>query len=282
MDVATDFVLDALGKHEALRERLAFKGARILTRYLQDGGRASMDLDATLLAPIQDTTDRHEHASAISRELKRAIERHVDDQPVVQFYLVDVKVVPKPRQREHHRGWNAFEVVVRLSDRSGRQLHGPSPVKIDIVAPEGLQAGALDQLPIGTGFVRSYSLPLLAGEKLRALLSSLPPHLLKMGSAPRAVRAKDVCDIARIVKKVDFDEAFWTVAAGHFRHACQERLVDCCGPSAFLDHRSAIAAAYRSDVGLEANIPFEDAWPAFERALVTVSTHCQFPWRFPL
>lgn len=92
--------------------------------------------------------------------------------------LEAVKLARKPRQ-SHPRGWDAFEVSLTIKDlRRPTTRALPAPT-IDIAAPERLLDRSVEPLVIEGATVMAYSLQRLAGEKLRAFLSSLPTYRQK-------------------------------------------------------------------------------------------------------
>lgn len=121
--------------------------------------------------------------------------------------------------------------------------------------PEPLGAHAIAPLHLGNHVVSAYTLERLAGEKLRAFLSTLPTHRKKLGGGDRAVRAKDLYDLAGILAEHPIsNDAFWQVVFDEFRMACAARYVDCAGAESFFQDIDVTRATYRSDRTIPPNI----------------------------
>lgn len=76
--------------------------------------------------------------------------------------------------------------------------------------------------------MHAYTLVRIAGEKLRAFLSSLPAYRAKVKKPGEAVRAKDLYDISRIRRVHGLEQIeFWRRAGEEFHVACRYRYIDC-------------------------------------------------------
>ena len=99
----------------------------------------------------------------------------------------------------------------------------------------------------------------IAGEKLRAFLSSLPEYRDKFNRPGKDVRAKDLYDLALILRhRPVSNEAFWRTAADEFRHACHSRKVDCEGLSTFRQNWRTTRQIYETS-SLPDDVSFVDA-----------------------
>jgi hypothetical protein len=108
-----------------------------------------------------------------------------------------------------------------------------------------------------------YSLERIAGEKLRAFLSSTPAHQEKIQRTGGALRVKDLYDLACIVRNTPLTETdFWNKVAAEFRTACESRFVDCDGWATFSAVTDIAHGNYDKDPTLPKALPFESAWPA--------------------
>ena len=111
-----------------------------------------------------------------------------------------------------------------------------------------------------------YALHRIAGEKLRAYLTSLPAYRRKMQGGERNFRVKDLHDMARILRaRPQGDANFWLEAGREFLLACESRMVDCRGLETFMEDWPQARVRYEADGSL-AMIPFAEA----EQALKTV------------
>ena len=260
-------VLLAVVAHELLRAALIFKGARILNLHLQSD-RQSLDLDANATeAFARSMPARDQQAHWLERELERALRNYFEAQELVRLTLESVKVSKKPPRIPHPQGWDGLVVAIRLRDQRHPGVLGLPRLELEIAAPELLGPAAVTWLPLGGHQVQAYALHRIAGEKLRAFLSSLPAYRCKMGGGERVPRVKDLHDLARILAaKPIADVEFWRAAAEEFRLACHSRCVDCAGLATFQEDWNATRVAYAKDATL-GSVP----WTQAEQALVEVS-----------
>ena len=229
IDEVLNEVFSAVIASEPLREALIFKGARILNLHLGDG-RQSLDIDSNmaneLVASIPDIEAQRRF---LEEHLPPALRHHFERQNPVRFALAEVKVDRRP-PKMHPRGWNAFLLKIQVKDHRRAGVKGLPGLEIDVAAPEELGPDAVERMIVQGLPARVYSLHRIAGEKLRAYLTSLPAYRRSMGGGDRAFRVKDLHDIARILRaRPASDLAFWTKAGREFVLACKSRLVSCLG-----------------------------------------------------
>lgn len=280
---ALDRVFVALAESESLKHCLVFKGARVLNVLLGGVGRQSTDIDANLSDRFADEVpeldkQREFLEVEIGRTLRRSFER---DDPV-RFAVSSVRASLRPA-RGHPRGWTAFEVSIVLLDRASSARTLPR-LDLDVAAPEALSASSVAPLPLGEREIVAYTLERVTGEKLRAFLSSLGAYKRKVGKPHAVVRAKDLYDIARVLRHVAItDTPFWRAVGEEFRQACASRYVDCEGLAAFAEELETTRAAYQADPTIpSADIPFPEAWEAVQRIVHLLERERLVPFAFPL
>ena len=281
-----EFALAAFAAHEPLRAALIFKGARILNLRLGDtAARESFDLDSNLdlhcAATHPGTADRRDF---LERESELALKRHVAKQNPACFSFKSVKVEAKPPRDEHPFNWTGFTVRVGLLDHANPAERSTPVVEIDIAAPETLGEGVVTPLALRDGLtVQAYTLERIAGEKMRAYLTSLPAYRSKVGRRPDTPRFKDLYDLARICRRFEIaDNAFWQTAGREFRLACESRFVDCTGIETFAEDLAATRQFYESAPTLPKDIPFEEAWAAVQAAVDLFTGFGILPLAFPI
>ena len=171
---------------------LVFKGARVLNERLQELGRRSLDIDSNLLQSFVDATpERDIRQERLERELRTAISRHFERQSPVKYALAKLRIDAQP-PIEHPHGWDGYDVRISISDFTRPHVRGLPSLVLDIAAPERLRGDSITPLAIGAVTVLAYTLERIAGEKLRAFLSSLPEYRAKVNRPGESVRAKDV------------------------------------------------------------------------------------------
>lgn len=257
-----------------------FKGARVLNMRLA-GGRQSLDLDSNLATQfVQQYPDREEQRDFLKREITQAVRRYFEAQDVVKFELTSVEF--KKKQRENHpMGWDAFDVKLKVNDLRKHVPNLPA-IEIDIAAPEELKPTSVSTIEIGGHHVHAYTLERIAGEKLRAFLSSLPAYRAKVEKPGEAVRAKDLYDIGRIYRVNGLEPSnFWQSAGEEFRIACRSRYIDCLGLTTFQEQWEVTRKTYT-----EATIPKDIAFEEAEATLIAIvkffETNEIVPFAFPL
>ena len=281
-DNVLDEIFAAIAASELLTKALIFKGARVLARYLPEGARQSLDLDSnTTREFIERYPERKALAAVIEQELTAAIRRHFESQSPVTYELSTIRVTPKP-PREHPHGWNALEIRLRVVDLRRQSQGGIPSLQLDIAAPEELTDESTTQIVVAGHKVQAYTLERIAGEKLRAFLSSAPAHQAKTDRTG-ILRAKDLYDLARIASKVPItDTKFWRKVGVEFYTACKSRGVDCAGWSTFAAIETLARGLYEKESVLPKNIPFDKAWSALNSIMKRLEKDGVTPFTNPL
>ena len=266
---------------EPLRNALIFKGARILNLYLGDG-RESLDIDSNV-APelVASFPDLEAQARFLEQHLPPALRDYFEHQNPVRFELGGVKVDQRP-PKGHPRGWNAFLLRIEVRDNRWAGVKGLPPLEIDVAAPETLGPDAVEVRNVQGLSARVYALHRIAGEKLRAYLTSLPAYRRKMSGGERSSRVKDLHDLARILRARPIsDLEFWAKAGREFKLACESRLVDCQGLESFMEDWALAHERYRAD-GILRAIPFAQAEQALRTVAGLLEEERIFPLNFPM
>ena len=273
----------ALASSSELSDKLVYKGARILALRLGGEQRASYDLDANIqLTFAEKYPSRDTQAQVLEGLFIQAINTHVEAQDPVRYELIRVRVAHRPR-RDHRLGWNAFDVTVQLRDLKNEGILGLPNLSFDVAAPERLGANALAPLDVGGETVFAYTLERIAGEKMRAFLSSLRSYRSKVNKPGDNVRAKDLYDISKILAAVPLsDTEFWTNACEEFRLACASRYLDCMGMQTFSEDIEVTRATYDSESILPKDVDFDAAWRSIEEIVGFWDALDTFPLRFDL
>ena len=239
-----------------------------------------MDIDGNLLNSfIQSTTNPTDQRKTLEKELQLAVSRHFQSQSPVRYSLQEIRVSPVP----HPRGWNAFDVKISVSDNLYTGVRGLPTITLDIAAPEALGEGAIAPLKLDSVSVMAYTLERIAGEKLRAFLSSLPEYRAKLKKPGDAVRVKDIYDIARIYRKrPEIQAQFWKKVGGEFRLACESRLIDCAGIVSFEQDLETTESAFKADPTIPKDIKFDEAWNSLRQIVEFLQRHGFIPFKFPI
>ena len=275
-----DEVFVAVVASEPLRNALIFKGARILNLHLGDS-RQSLDIDSNM-APelVASTPDLAAQADFLQEHVPPALRRHFERQNPVRFTVGRVLVEHQPAKR-HVRGWDAFRLRIEVQDNSLPGVLGLPKLEIDVAAPETLGPNAVVTLDIQGFPARVYALHRIAGEKLRAYLTSLPAYRRKMKGGKREFRVKDLHDLARILRsRPASDTDFWAKAGREFKLACESRLVDCCGLETFMEDWPLARQRYEADASLLA-VAFSDAEQALKVIVGLIEMQEIFPLAYP-
>lgn len=275
-----DEIFIALAASKQLNGVLVFKGARVLNMRLA-GGRQSLDLDSNLATQfVQQYPDREEQRDFLKREITQAVRRYFEAQDVVKFELTSVEF--KKKQRENHpMGWDAFDVKLKVNDLRKHVPNLPA-IEIDIAAPEELKPTSVSTIEIGGHHVHAYTLERIAGEKLRAFLSSLPAYRAKVEKPGEAVRAKDLYDIGRIYRVNGLEPSnFWQSAGEEFRIACRSRYIDCLGLTTFQEQWEVTRKTY-TEATIPKDITFEEAEATLIAIVKFFETNEIVPFAFPL
>lgn len=282
---ALDEVFAAMAARDTLTGYVVFKGARILNRRLADDSRQSLDIDMNMTtAFVVEYPTAAQQREAFQREIGAALQEHFARAPVVRWEVERVVVKPSA---EHAMGWNAFEVVIVLRDFTRSAARGLPTLRLDIAAPEELGARSTAALAVDGHDVQAYTESRIAGEKLRAFLTTLPAYRHKLGGGARAVRAKDLFDLVRIERAHPLADTgtgeFWRDAADDFRRACGSRYVDCTGLATFAEGLETTRAIYDADPTIDAAaIPFDLAWATLEGIVMRLESLGGIPCTFPL
>lgn len=257
---ALDMCFQALASCNELSQRIVYKGARILALRLGGQQRASYDLDANILLSFAvRTPDRNEQSAILHKLFSAAISNFTAAQDPVRFELDGLKITYNPP--DHPRGWNAFDVKVTLKDFNNEGVRGLPSISFDVAAPEALGDIAVAPLEVDGHTVFAYTLERIAGEKLRAFLSSLPAYRTKVQKPGEVVRVKDIYDVSKILAAHPLeDTAFWNAAGAEFKLACASRFIDCSNMATFSEALAVTKATYESDPTLPNDIDFDTAW----------------------
>jgi hypothetical protein len=275
-----DEIFVALAASEQLDECLVFKGARVLNLRL-GGGRQSLDLDANLAAPfVENYPDREAQRAFLEEHVVLAVRRHFERQDPVRYELTALTVRTYP-PKSHPMGWDAFKVRMNVNDLT-RSVRGLPALEIDVTAPEELLDSSVSILSVGGHRVVAYTLERIAGEKLRAFLSTLPAYRAKAKKPGEAVRARDLYDVTRIRRVHEIEQVeFWRLVGQEFRLACRSRYIDCQGLGTFQEQWAVTRKTYE-----EATIPKDISFEEAETTLVAVVCFLEVqgivPFSFPL
>jgi hypothetical protein len=280
---ALDMAFSALAASDELREKLVFKGARVLALRLGGDQRASYDLDANLLLSFaRKHPTRDEQAKVLGDHFRSAISSFAETQDPVRYEVLGLKIEYKPRNN-HPLGFDAFFVKVTLRDFANEGIRGLPNLEFDVAAPEELGDKAIAPLQVGDDVVYAYTLERIAGEKMRAFLSSLPAYREKVKKPGKIVRVKDLYDLAKILVAHPLDrEDFWRTAAEEFRLACSSRYMDCIGMDTFSENIDVTEATYRSDPTLPKDVDFPLAWKSLSQIVEFFGAIEMFPLLYPL
>jgi len=279
---ALDEIFTALAADNEIETCLVFKGARVLNARL-GGGRQSLDLDSNLMQDFVDRhPDREEQKSYLERQMKRAITHHFEGQDPVRFQLRGLTIKTYP-PKTHPMGWDAFKVKLNVEDSTKSGVKGLPGIEIDVAAPEELLATSISTVTVGKYQARAYTLERIAGEKMRAFLSTLRTYKLKVKKPGESVRAKDLYDLARIhgahpVEKGDF----WITAGQEFRVACRARYIDCLGIHTFTEQWEVTAETYSKDPTIPADISIIEATSALESIVSFMQSKGIIPFEHPI
>ena len=273
-----DEVMAAIAASDELASILIFKGARILARLLPDAGRQSLDIDANYSREfLTSYRSRESQAAYLQQHFSAAIRRHFERGSPVRYALDGVIVKPSP-PKDHPLGWNAFLVTLRVTDRSQPGVRGLPSLTIDVAHPEELTADSTALLQIDGRTVHAYTLHRIAAEKLRAFLQNLPEHQIKIGGNQGNPRAKDIYDLARILRFQSIQQSeFWEIVGAEFCAACTSRYVDCLGWPSFKPLEQLVRGIYQTETTIPSDVDFDTAWAALRQIVFRMSEHGMFP-----
>jgi hypothetical protein len=260
-------ILTALAASEKLNDVLVYKGARILNILLETK-RMSLDIDSNL---IQDFVIKFPEKEAqkkyLEKALSDAINRYFNHQNPVRFKLEMLKIQKSP-PKDHPLGWDAFSVKITVKDYKYNVRGLPSLI-IDIAAWEKLSENSIAEIDWGGYKIKAYTLERIAGEKLRAFLSTLPSYRRKVSKPGEALRIKDLYDIVRIhrVKPIIDNELFWERAGSEFKSACESRFIDCQGLETFQENWKITKDHYEAAPTLPKDVEFDEV----ERSIAAIN-----------
>lgn len=277
---ALNHIFQALIVSEDLNKTLIFKGARILNLILGDE-RQSLDIDSNLTVEFtQKFPDRESQKRFLDEHVDPAIRRYFNRQEPVRYELKQIRIDHK---KPHPRGWNAFIASISLIDHEKAHVHGLPSLEVDIAAPEELNDRSVMSMTSGTHSFRAYTIERIAGEKMRAFLSTLPTYREKLKRPTEAVRVKDLHDLTRILRAHPITETiFWEDVGIQFKLACKSRYVDCQGLSTFQEDWQVTRATYETDTRLRETVPFADAENALKTIVSFIEAKRMVPFAFPL
>ena len=231
---------------------------------------------------VEQFPDREAQKSYLERHVKSAIGRHFERQNPVRFTLnaIDIRVKPKP---SHPMGWDAFEVRLNIDDLTKPGVKALPGIQIDVAAPEELLSSSFSELKVGESSALAYSLERIAGEKMRAFLSSLPAYRNKIKRPGGSVRAKDLYDLARIQRAHGIHESeFWKAVGQEFRVACRSRLIDCSGMETFTENWALTEQTYTKDPTIPKDIDISEARSTLETVVALMAGNGIIPFAHPL
>jgi len=259
-----DEIFVAIASSETLSRILVFKGARVLNLQLKTA-RQSLDIDSNLTRDfVRCHPDRLEQRAILEREFDRAIRRHFERQDNL-----------------HPRGWDAFDVTIQVKDLSRNVGYLPR-LELDVAAPEELREAAIGSIQVGQHHVLAYTLQRIAGEKLRAFLSTLPSYRNKVSKPGEAVRAKDLYDISQIFRVYGMEQLeFWRAVGQEFRVACQSRYIDCLGLTTFQEQWEVTRQTYQQAT-IPRDVPFDEAEVTLQAIVELFEEDKVIPFVFPL
>jgi len=275
-------VFSAMAADEVIREALIFKGARVLNMHLGDD-RQSLDVDSNFTAEFaQGHPDLEARRLWAEENLTRAVQNYFENQNPVRFRLDTIKVKRDPNSDPHPHGWDGLRASISIKDEKNSGVRALPSIEIDIASPESLGENSVTSVFYQGQRMKAYTLERIAGEKLRAFLTSLPAYRKKINSPVRDFRVKDLHDEVRILRvKPITDELFWRKAAEEFVRACESRYVDCSGLETFKESWEITKPAYEKDPTLT-RIPFQDAELALDAIVKSFMDFGIFPMVFPL
>jgi hypothetical protein len=112
----------------------------------------------------------------------RAISDSFEAQDPVRYQLERSTIINRRRKGPHPRGWDVYWLELQVRDLAGEGAAGTAvnPLRVDIAAAELWSNRSLSPLELDGRTVNAVTLERIAGEKLRAFLSSLPFYRKKI------------------------------------------------------------------------------------------------------
>jgi hypothetical protein len=164
-----------------------------------------------------------------------------------------------------------LQVKLVIRDPSQANVRSLPPALLEVAAAESYGPDAVEWRDFLGAPALVYSLHRIAGEKMRAYLTSLPEYRKKMHGGTREFRVKDLHDLARIVRQHPLEDlAFWGKVSEEFKLACESRYVDCNGPATFLQDWAQVRLRYEQDRHLS-SISWTEAETALNQILKGIS-----------
>ena len=280
-----ELILKAFAAHAKLKNALVFKGARILSCRLGDDARQSLDIDSNLdLSFASNTPSNETRRVFLEKESSLALKRFFIKQDPVVHEVESVTVEMNPPDGIHPYDWTGYKIRIRIRDNEHEGVKGLPTIEVDVASYETLGDDAVSDLTLGEGLiVKAYTVERIAGEKMRAFLSSLPSYIKKIGRRSDAVRVKDLYDLARIQRIYPISQhTFWEKAAREFKMACESRFIDCAGISTFSENLETTRQSYEADSTIPRDISFEEAWTAVEKTVEFFQREGIIPFTFTL
>ena len=275
-------ILFALASSKELKDVLVYKGALILNKRLGTE-RMSLDIDSNLLqAFVLAYPEKKEQEVFLETTLNKAISKYFNRQEPVRYEVSSIKIQRSPII-DHPLGWDAFSIKINVTDYLNRGVRGLPALSIDVAAPETLTENSVSDIELGGHVVSAYTLERIAGEKMRAFLSTLPAYRAKVKKPGEAVRVKDLYDLAQIlkVKPID-DEYFWGLAGNEFKLACSSRFIDCEGVVTFKENWKETQKAYADEPMLPKDIQFDEIEKGIASIIQFLSRNNITPFDYPL
>ena len=254
-----DEIFRALASSRELSQQLVYKGARVLRLRLREALRASFDIDASLttfaanVGMASDAQTREQMRLLVHQ----AIEAYFEDQEPVRYQVVRSTLVNRRKMGPHPRGWDVYWLDLFVQDLAGDGGVPAGQLRIDIAAAELGSERSVSPLELDGRSINAVTLERIAGEKLRAFLSSLPGYRRKIRAREGDRRVKDLYDIVRIARKHPVANGdFWETVGNEFLLACKSRYIDCGGHIAFREGWDETKATYAADKTLPNDVTF--------------------------
>lgn len=270
-----DDVFVALSTSEELSKRLVYKGARVLRLLLDEPVRASFDIDASFAGIAASFAVDPAGLETVRSLAHDAIANHFEAQIPVRYSLERSTIRNRRSSGPHPRRWDVFWLDLEVRDLAGRTFNNAaSSLRIDIAAPELTDEHSIAPIQLHGHCINAVTLERMAGEKLRAFLSSLPTYRNKIRAKTHPPRAKDLYDLARIVRrKPPEDSQFWADVGCQFSLACQSRCIDCEGIHTFKEAWNVTKETYVKDVTIPNDVPFAEAEQALDQVVRSLSAN---------
>jgi hypothetical protein len=251
---------------------------------LNEVTRASLDIDASfakIAANVSVNKDDLEHLRTLAQN---AITAHFESQQPVRYTLQRSTIRNRRSIGDHPRGWNVYWLDLEIRDMAAQNFLGAAPtLRIEIAAPELLSEHSISTIQLNGRLVQAVTLERMAGEKLRAFISSLPAYRKKLRHKIHSPRAKDLYDLARIRRKRPLeDRVFWQISGQEFYLACQSRCIDCGGIRTFKEQWDTTQQVYRSDPTIPGDVPFTEAENTLGQVVAFLGEMGRIPFAFEL